>query len=523
MREAVGDDVDIMVDCHARPSPAMGMQFAKALEPYGLYFLEEPCWPECIESLAAINAAVSTPIATGERMTHLAAFRDLFAARGCEVCQMDLTHCGGFTEARRIAALADAHRIALAPHNPQGPVSTAASLEFGFSQPSYVICESVHSDVPWRRDIVEEGFVVDPSTRTVTPNTRPGLGIEIRRVGSEKVSVPTRTATTRLVSRWQRWRLVMEKPMTQQASTRQVSGILPVIHTPFVDGNQIDRESLRREIDWAFEVGCHGVVAAMVSEILRLTYDERMRLADDLVQLSADRGVVVASVGAESIQQAQIFARSAQRSGCHAVMAIPPISTSIPEDQLWRYFCEIAECVDVPLIVQDASSYVGGPLSIELLVRLLERFGEDKILFKPEAAPIGPNLSLLRDHTHGRARVFDGSGGILLIDAYRRGIAGTMPGTDLLDGIVAIWRALQQDDERTAYRVYFPLCAIVNLQLQGGLDGFLAIEKYLMVKRGIFTSESRRAPFGWELDQETRNEVDRLFSMLMQALHHPCQ
>ena len=179
MREAVGDDVDIMVDCHARPSPAMGMQFAKALEKYGLYFLEEPCWPENIESLAAINAAVATPLATGERLTHLAAFRDLFAARGCEVCQLDITHCGGFTEARRIAALADAYRIALAPHNPQGPVSTAASLEFGFSQPGYVICESVHNDVPWRNDIVDEGFIVDPQTRTVTANTRPGLGIEI--------------------------------------------------------------------------------------------------------------------------------------------------------------------------------------------------------------------------------------------------------------------------------------------------------------------------------------------------------
>ena len=186
MRDSVGDDIDIMVDCHARPSPAMGMQFAKALEPYGLYFLEEPCWPENISSLAAINSAVATPVATGERLTHLAAFRDLFAARGCEVCQLDLTHCGGFTEAKRIAALADAHRIALAPHNPQGPVSTAASLEFGFSQPSYVICESVHNDVPWRDDIVQEGFEVDPVTRTVTANTRPGLGIEINEAEVKK-------------------------------------------------------------------------------------------------------------------------------------------------------------------------------------------------------------------------------------------------------------------------------------------------------------------------------------------------
>jgi len=186
MRQAVGDSIDIMVDCHARPSPAMGLRFAKALEPFGLYFLEEPCWPESVAGLAEINAAVATPIATGERVTHLAAFRDLFAARACDICQLDITHCGGFTEARRIAALADAHRIALAPHNPQGPVSTAASLEFGFSQPGYIICESVHEDVPWRQAVVEEGFTVEKQGRIVRPSTRPGLGIRINEAEIKK-------------------------------------------------------------------------------------------------------------------------------------------------------------------------------------------------------------------------------------------------------------------------------------------------------------------------------------------------
>src|SRR6476619_3885751 len=66
MREAVGESIDIMVDCHARPSPAMGLQFAKALEPYGLYFFEEPCWPEVIDDIAQIQRSVKTPIATGE-------------------------------------------------------------------------------------------------------------------------------------------------------------------------------------------------------------------------------------------------------------------------------------------------------------------------------------------------------------------------------------------------------------------------------------------------------------------------
>jgi galactonate dehydratase len=179
MREAVGPQIDIMVDCHARPSPAMGLQFAKALEPYRLYFLEEPCWPELVQSLSHINASVSTPIATGERLTHLSQFRDLFAARGCEVAQPDITHCGGLSAARKIAALAEAYRVALAPHNPQGPVSTAASFEFGFSQPDYVICETVSEDVEWRAEIVQDHHALNKRNRTVTPSDRPGLGIDI--------------------------------------------------------------------------------------------------------------------------------------------------------------------------------------------------------------------------------------------------------------------------------------------------------------------------------------------------------
>lgn len=179
MREAVGDQIDIMVDCHARPSPRMGMLFAKALEPYGLYFFEEPCWPETIEDIALIQRSVSTPIASGERLIGVHAFRDMLEKRAVSIIQPDITHCGGLSEIRKIASIAEAYRVSIAPHNPQGPVSTAASIEFGFSCPSYMICESVHNDVPWREEIISEGFTVEKKGRIVRPNEKPGLGIEI--------------------------------------------------------------------------------------------------------------------------------------------------------------------------------------------------------------------------------------------------------------------------------------------------------------------------------------------------------
>ena len=295
---------------------------------------------------------------------------------------------------------------------------------------------------------------------------------------------------------------------------RSLHGVLPIVHTPFTDDDRIDSAALRREIDWAYSVGASGLGTGMVSEILRLTADERRSLTEQIVEISAGRGAVFAAVSAESGQQALEYAKHAERVGCDAVMAAPPLVTGLSVEERLDYYRALADGVSLPVIVQDASGYVGQAIPLEVYVQLLDRYGADKILFKPEAAPIGPNLSLLRDATAGRAKIYEGSGGILLVDSYRRGIVGTMPGMDLLDGIVSLWNALERGDDAAAYAVYFPICAIVALQLQAGLDGFLAIEKYLLVKRGLWSSAHRRQPFSWSLDDETAREVDRLFALL---------
>ena len=193
-------------------------------------------------------------------------------------------------------------------------------------------------------------------------------------------------------------------------------------------------------------------------------------------------------------------------------MAIPPISVSLDEAELLGYYERILHAVEIPVIVQDASGYVGRPMSIELQARVLDEFGE-RVLFKPEATPIGPRLSALRDATAGRAKVFEGSGGIALVDSYRRGVIGTMPGGDLIDALVALWKALEAGDEARAHKISLPLSSLVAIQ--NSLDAFLAVEKYLLVKRGIFKNTTVRGPVGYRLDEETRREVDRLFELLM--------
>lgn len=299
---------------------------------------------------------------------------------------------------------------------------------------------------------------------------------------------------------------------------RTLHGVLPIIQTPLADDDTIDRATLRREIDWACQLGVAGMGTGMVSEILRLTADERIALTQLMVEYTAGRGATFAAIGAESSRQALVYARAAEEAGCDAVMAVPPLTTKLSQTALVDYFRAIAEGISLPVIVQDASGYVGQPIPLAACVSLLERYGADKILFKPEGAPIGPQLSALRDATRGQARIFEGSGGILLVDSFRRGIAGTMPGMDLLDGVIALWQALERGDEEAVYRLYFPICGLVTLEMQAGLDGFLAIEKYLLVKRGLFSSPRRRAPYAWELDSETAAEVDRLFARLQAAL-----
>jgi galactonate dehydratase len=178
VREAVGDEMDLMVDLHARcNSPAMALQYCHALEPYGLLFFEEPCPTEDIEATAQVTRAARIPIATGERLVGRNQFRELLERRACHIIQPDLSHCGGLWEARKIAAAAETYSMAVAPHNPNGPIATAAAVHFALATPNWVIQEAISGDVAWRGEVVQSVHRVQNGHYAVP--TAPGLGIEV--------------------------------------------------------------------------------------------------------------------------------------------------------------------------------------------------------------------------------------------------------------------------------------------------------------------------------------------------------
>jgi dihydrodipicolinate synthase/N-acetylneuraminate lyase len=298
--------------------------------------------------------------------------------------------------------------------------------------------------------------------------------------------------------------------------SKKLTGVLPVFQTPLHEDETIDAATLEKHLNWIYDQGADGVVMAMVSETLRFSTEERKQLAELACRFGGQRGSVTISVGAESTLTAINLAKHAQDHGADAVMVIPPVATAVGEAELYRYYKRIIEAISIPVIVQDASGYVGKPMPIALQAQLMLDHGADRVLFKPEATPIGPKLSELRDATKGQAKIFEGTGGLALVDSHRRGIVGTMPGGELVWAVVALWNALENKDEATVYRIWPVLTTLVTMQTS--LDAFLAIEKHLLVKQGVFKNTVVRGPVGYKLDDETRAEVDRLFDRLKAAV-----
>jgi galactonate dehydratase len=177
VREAVGDDVDVMIDLHGRTTPAMAIQYGHALAEFRPWFLEEPCQPENVDAMVEVARAIPIPIATGERLVTRWQFRELLEKRACAIIQPDVCHCGGVTEIKKIASMAETYFISMAPHNPLGPLATMVNIQVGFSTPNFLIQEVMRSDVPWRYDVVDDAL--DIRGGYIYPPTRPGTGIEI--------------------------------------------------------------------------------------------------------------------------------------------------------------------------------------------------------------------------------------------------------------------------------------------------------------------------------------------------------
>lgn len=178
LRDAVGPEIDIMVDFHGRPASVnAALAYIEALADARIMFAEEPVPPEDLLGLAEITRRSTTPIASGERLIGRREFEPALRQRAFHIAQPDICHTGGLWETKKIAAMAETAGVGLAPHNPLGPVAGVAALHFGISTHNVIIQEEMSGAVPWYAEVVR--WPIERRAGRWDKPMLPGLGIEV--------------------------------------------------------------------------------------------------------------------------------------------------------------------------------------------------------------------------------------------------------------------------------------------------------------------------------------------------------
>ncbi len=178
IRETIGYDIDLAIDCHGQFDLPSAITLAKAVEPLRLMWLEEPVPAENIDALAQVRATSSTVICSGENQYTRFEFLEMFTRKAVDIIMPDLAKAGGIAEGKRIAEIADAHYIPIAPHNVSSPLGMMAACHVMASVPNFLVLELHALNIPWWNDLcigdapfVENGFM--------TVSERPGIGVEL--------------------------------------------------------------------------------------------------------------------------------------------------------------------------------------------------------------------------------------------------------------------------------------------------------------------------------------------------------
>lgn len=177
VRNAVGNEVDLLIEGHGRFDVPTGIKIAQELEQFKVMWFEEPVPPNNLEALKAVRDKSPVAISAGERLYTRFDYNELFKMRACDYIQPDVSHAGGIMELKKIAAAAETHYISFAPHNPSGPVANAATLQLAACCPNFCILEIMYSDVDYRKFITDENLIYKDGRMKI--GDKAGLGIEL--------------------------------------------------------------------------------------------------------------------------------------------------------------------------------------------------------------------------------------------------------------------------------------------------------------------------------------------------------
>jgi dihydrodipicolinate synthase/N-acetylneuraminate lyase len=267
-------------------------------------------------------------------------------------------------------------------------------------------------------------------------------------------------------------------------------GIFTIPSTPFASSGEIDIPSFRRLIDFCIECGAHGLVFPVnASEFTALSDAERFQLAETLVQHNAGRLPVVIGVAGVTQEVAIKFAKHAREIGADSVIAMPPYIKRSPLSQavIVEYYEKISAAAQLPVWIQNYVPPIGTDMSPDLVIKLCREIDGVQYI-KEETIPSTMRLSTIIKNNDGSCKgVFGGAGGRYMIEEYRRGVSGQMPGCHVTDVMVAFWNALEAGNEKQAMYIYKELAPLYFFERQ--LSGCY---KEVLYRRGVIDCPLKR-------------------------------
>ena len=293
---------------------------------------------------------------------------------------------------------------------------------------------------------------------------------------------------------------------------KTLSGIIPVLPTPFNEDGSLDLESLNRLVDHAFTWGAHGIaIHGVASEVEKLTPEEYEKIADQVAQRIAGRLPLVMGVSGTDPGTAVRFSTHARRLGAVAVFAKapPPSRPEMAEREAVDYYVSIAEAADLPVAVQNFALAAGGSgvLTLESMVRVVAADARIQYVKEETPPPAGNGkITQIRNALGERVSILSGLGGVTLVDDLRRGATGNMPGSVLVRPLIRIYDLYQQGREAEADELHGRILPLIVFRARWGNA---TVTKTILKDLGILKTAAVRPPAGGTLDEQALQELRR--------------
>lgn len=274
----------------------------------------------------------------------------------------------------------------------------------------------------------------------------------------------------------------------------KLKGVCPILPTPYCKDGSVDCEGVRREVDFLIRAGVTGIALfGNASESFALTRSEKERIAKEVVEENRGRAALVFGSGSTGTELAIENSRWALEHGADILMIMPPYMIKPDAQRIYEYYSDIAEAVDIPLMIQDAPNACGVTIPVDIIVRLVRDYSNIQYV-KAEAPPTFQKAKKIIQETEGKAVVFGGLNGTFFYEELCAGVDGTMPAGEFPDVMVRVYDLFTGGKRREAREEFYRYLPFIRLgSIPGGMA--MAVHKEILMRGGIIKTAKVRNPY----------------------------